>query len=559
MYWFRILFLIVLLAAPARAQSPYAASGRIRGTYEDITVRTMGGRVRTVSAGQDYGLNLRGPLGLPEIGDFSAAGNFFKGTNLSQAVNGANSSQKLLGYSLGASFLPPETREYLSLGGTLARNRNHTAWGGGPPRDLVDTSYDGSAALTLPGLPSLNLSYRSLRRRDSAEGGPASQNATTWRERAAYARGPLSWDYNHTREKIVDIGAGGRVTGNDDLSTNLSLDYPSLERVRGLKSLALRGSFLRQALSGGSGRTVRQAINQNAYLTTARLKRRGVESYLGYGETFSRISGESGPRSAHDLSLFSRLTPSVWSANNQVRYVMASGPGTGGSQNAEDNFNVESPRFKKYFVYRAQGSENVRWGGAGASLVGGSLLHRLSFYPRPELDLYHQQSYSGSGARFGHARENGLGWAAGLNWRPGVLLETSANYEVQLRRGGGRSRTDNLTFTYKAFPLENLTMGGSYSLQYSWTYSPLPARSRAAMFSTDLAYSPLEGLSLNANMQRAGRRTSGDSRGEVNTADYSLSAQYNFGLTSLALKYEDRGIAAYNDYTRLLAELTRSF
>ncbi len=554
----RLLFFLILLAGPARAQSPYTASGRIQGTYEDITVRTMGGRVRTVFTGQDYLLGLRGPLGLPDIGDFSATGNFFNGKNLSQTVSGGSASQRLLGYSLGANFLPLETREYLSLGGTLARNRNHTAWGGGSPRDLVDTSYDGNAGLTLPGLPSLNLSYRRLQRRDSAEGGPASQNVVTWRESAAYARGPLSWDYGHTREKIAAPGAGGRNTGNDDLSTNLSLDYPELAG-RGLKSLALRASFLRQALDGGSGRMVKQSINQSAYLTTARLKRRGVESYLGYGGTFNRIAGESGPRARHDLSLFSRLTPSVWSANNQVRYSRASGPGAGGSQSAEENLNVESPRLKKYFVYRAQGSENVRWGGTGASATSGSLLHRLSFYPHPKLDLYHQQSYSGSGARLGHAREGGLGWAAGLNWRPGVLLETSANYESQLRRGGGNSRTDNLTFTYKAFPLENLTMGGSYSLQYSWTDRPLPAKSRSDMFTTDLAYSPLEGLSLDANLQRTSRRAAGDSRGEVNALDYTLSAQYQFGLTALALKYEKRGIAAYNEYNRLLLELTRSF
>ena len=555
----RLFFFLLLTAAPARAQSQYAASGRLRGTYEDVTIRTMGGRVRTMFSGQDYSLDLRGPLGLPEIGDFTASGSFFNGKNLSQIINGGSASQKLLGYSLGANLLPQETREFLSLGGTLNRNRNHTAWGGGPPRDLVDTSYGGSAGLTLPGLPSLNLSYRNLQRRDSAEGGPASQNAATWRESAAYARGPLSWDYQHTREKIVDLGAGGRNSGNDDLSANLSLDYPNLTRVRGLKSLALRTSFLRQALYGGSWRTVRQSINQSAYLTTARLKRRGVESYLGYGGTFNRISGESEPRSSHDLSLFSRLTPSAWSANNQVRYVRTSVPGTGGSQGVEENFNVESPRLKKYFVYRAQGSESVRWGGAGAGAAGDSLLHRLSFYPDPKLDLYHQQSYSGSGAKIGHAREGGFGLAAGLNWRPSVLLETSANYETQLRRGGGRPRTDNLTFTYKTFPLENLTLGGSYSLQYSWTDRPLPAKSRSDIFTTDLAYSPLEGLSVNANLQRTSRRQTGDSRGEVNAMDYFLSAQYQLGLISLALIYENREIAASNKYNRFFAELARSF
>ena len=138
---------------------------------------------------------------------------------------------------------------------------------------------------------------------------------------------------------------------------------------------------------------------------------------------------------------------------------MASGPGTGGGQSAEENFNVESPRFQKYFVYRAQGSENVHWGGSGPSAVSDSLLHRLSFYPDPKLDLYHQQSYSGSGARIGRARSSGLGLAAGLNWRPGVLLETSANYETHRRPGSGRSRSDSMTFTYKTFPLDNLTIG----------------------------------------------------------------------------------------------------
>ena len=72
----RLLFFLLLLAGQAHAQSPYAASGRPRGTYEDITVRTMGGRVRTVSMGQDYLLGLQGPLGLPEAGDFSATGSF---------------------------------------------------------------------------------------------------------------------------------------------------------------------------------------------------------------------------------------------------------------------------------------------------------------------------------------------------------------------------------------------------------------------------------------------------------------------------------------------------
>ena len=162
-----------------------------------------------------------------------------------------------------------------------------------------------------------------------------------------------------------------------------------------------------------------------------------------------------------------------------------------------------------------------------------SLLHRLSFYPDPKLDLYHQQSYSGSGARIGRARSSGLGWAAGLNWRPGILLETSANYETRLRRGDGRSRTDDLTFTYRAFPLESLTMGGSYSLQYSWTEQPLPARSRHDTLSADLAYSLVEGLSLNASLQRTSRRAAGDSRGE--RLGYSLSSQYQLGLTLLAL------------------------
>ena len=147
----------------------------------------------------------------------------------------------------------------------MDRNRNHTAWSGGPPQDALWIPVITAAPRPLPGLPSLNLSYRNLQRRDSAEGGPAGQNAATWREQAAYARGPLSWDYRHTREKIVDLGAGGRDTGNDDLSTNLSLDYPDLARVRALKSLALRTSFLRQALDSGSWRTVKQSINQSAY------------------------------------------------------------------------------------------------------------------------------------------------------------------------------------------------------------------------------------------------------------------------------------------------------
>ena len=102
-------------------------------------------------------------------------------------------------------------------------------------------------------------------------------------------------------------------------------------------------------------------------------------------------------------------------------------------------------------------------------------------------------------------------------------------------------------------------MGGSYSLQYSWTDRPLPASSRSGMFTTDLAYSPLEGLSLSADLQRTSRRAAGDSRGEVNASDYTLSAQYQLGLTALALKYENREIAASNKYNRLFAELTRSF
>ena len=68
----------------------------------------------------------------------------------------------------------------------------------------------------------------------------------------------------------------------------------------------------------------------------------------------------------------------------------------------------------------------------------------------------------------------------------------------------------------------------------------------------------MEGLSLNASLQRTSRQAAGDNR-EVNASDYSLSSQYQLGLTLLALRYEKREIAASNEYNRLFAELTRSF
>ncbi|MDA8244851.1 MAG: hypothetical protein M0025_12135 [Elusimicrobia bacterium] len=546
-------FWLLKAAVPAaRAQSPYAASGRLGWSYDDVMVRTPEGSRRIAIAGQKYNLNLRGPFGLPGIGEGFATLDYSEGRNLSQVVAGGGAAQKLVGYSIGGSFLPPEAREFVSLGGTFARNSDRTAWGAGPPRNLTDTSYDGNIGLTLPGLPSLQLSCQNLQRRDSAEGAPASQDIITWRERASYAKGPLRWNYFRTRQDTRALGPGVRSSGNDDLSTDLSLDYPAL-RVRGLRSLALRASFTRQAFDSAGNRRTQQSIGESGYLTTALSRSGRFESYLGYGESFSRIAGEKSLRSSHNLSLVSQSVSSRWNVNNQAKYSAASGPGVSG-QSLDENFNAESPRFGKYFVYYLQSAGSVRWGGSGGGTAGESALQKLSFYPRPELDVYCQQSYSGSGARLGRAREDSLGWAAGVNWRPGSLLETAADYSRQRGRG---LLTDQLTLSYKAFPLDSMTIGCGYSLQRTRTYRPLPMESVYGTFKADLGYRPAEGLSLDASLLR--QRFAGENPGRPGAMDYSLSALYQLGAVEMSVKYENRAISTVNEYSRLAAEFSRNF
>ncbi|PIR14989.1 MAG: hypothetical protein COV48_16880, partial [Elusimicrobia bacterium CG11_big_fil_rev_8_21_14_0_20_64_6] len=377
--------LVVLVATPARAQ--YRRSGLLNWKFDDITVKTAAGTRRASGFAQSYAFSMGGPLGTPLLGEGDASVNFSQGKSLTQAADGADANQKILGYAFRASLLPPGLRRYVTLAPSFSRTKTQQA-----ALNLVDTSKALTVGLALPRLPSVSVSRSFLSRRDAAARPSVDQDTRLQTEESAYTKGPLRLRVRRDRSRTDDRLTTVASSRTEQKRADAELDFAEMKGR--LERMSLRTSYQDQGAESSGGASRQDSKTAGVYLATRRFKNRPWDSFLGYGGDYAWNSADRRDSKRHALSLTSFAPLSRGRVDNRLTYQRADGLGERQSV-AESATGEWSTRSGKTALRTSVDGAWAHDPLGGAVLTDG-LRQRLTLIPRPFYDLYGEAGTSGA-------------------------------------------------------------------------------------------------------------------------------------------------------------------
>ncbi len=533
----------ILQTAPARAQ--YMRSGLLNWTYDDFSVKTTEGTRKTAGFSQSYSYSVDGPLGSNMVGEGGASLSYIQGKSLSQSVATSDANQKIFGYSIHGTLLPPGLRRYVTLAPSMSRTRTSQLWGSPPSaRNLVDTSQALTMGLSLPRLPSFSVSRSRLQRRDPSPLSSVDQDTHIRTEQSAYARGPLRLQYRRERSRTEDRLSEGAGARRESTRADAELNFPDLKGR--LERASLRASYQGEGTESASSSARQNSKTVSAYMATRRFKSRHWDSFLGYGGEYSRSSLRRADSTQNSLTLTSFSPLRRGRLDNQLAYLRKSGHEE--RQNVSDSLTGEWRTLSGKAALRMSADGSWSYEPLGGAALSDGLRQRLTLTPRAFYDVYGAAGASGSvSLRRGSGGNRQYSAGGGLGLHPVPATDLTGNYTFTRARNfsdGSVSLNHSLTAQAQSSPLEILKLAAVYSL--TWGRDDVNGKSRGKMLSLTANCSPSEGFDFSGEMTRG-----------VRAFNLILNGSYTVGKTLFAVRFQKQDSYTVNGFANWTLSLTR--
>lgn len=538
------LILALSLAADAGAEPLFWRTGSLGWAFDDITLQAPGGTRRRSQWSQAYDVSVEGPLVNRLAGDLRTNASYKDGFNINQAVNTESPGQKTLNWAARGDLFPFRFRRYARFAPNYSWSQTEqAAAANAPPRVIRLDGYGFSGGLSLPRLPSFNVSRQRTTRTDPLSSGQVRERAENSRESVSWSGGPLRLSADRDLNAVLDMTGlqPRRETetrrGDMELRTGKS-------KALGLQFFSLRSNALAQKVQG---ETVQEDVTANLAVRSLPLRRLGWAHEASYSNDFARSNLADSQSDSSALGLLSNRDAGWGSVTNSLSGGLVHEGGVGRSVGEALAFSEVLRGGRLSF----QQSVNGGWAeGAGRATTisnGGALRSTLS--PRPSRSVSLEYETSGS---------ERLGGGGASRMHRGSLfgntivlgnMRGATRYEHQRQSildQGVVTVSDAVTVNVDG-PLRpglEASLLASYSRSRTNKSDPVESPSGTLGF----VWSPTQSLSFNARVSSAGE-----------SANVYAGGAWSVGRTVLSVYLERREISTPQSFSHFNMSLKRTF